>query len=173
MTPPVTLEVSEGIARIGLSRPAHGDAIDLPLARALRDTAAEVAALSTVDAAILFGHGEAFGVGGISRRSGRPKRRASSSPNSPPPRARRVLGPARTGELTRTNHKLEGTEAERIGLVSRTVEAGTAYQEAVGLGAHWCADHGKRSPRPRNWSAAPAPIHCPNSSMPKPSPSRP
>lgn len=61
---PVTFEVSDSIAEIGLSRPSKGNAIDLPLARALRDAAERVAALSTVNAVVLFGHGDQFCVGG-------------------------------------------------------------------------------------------------------------
>jgi 2-(1,2-epoxy-1,2-dihydrophenyl)acetyl-CoA isomerase len=60
----VTLDVAGGVARIGLSRPASGNAIDLPMARALRDRAAEVSAMPDVGAVVLFGHGDSFCVGG-------------------------------------------------------------------------------------------------------------
>jgi 2-(1,2-epoxy-1,2-dihydrophenyl)acetyl-CoA isomerase len=61
---PVTLDVTAGVALIGLSRPDAGNAIDLPMARALRDAAAAVAAMPAVGAAVLFGHGDRFCVGG-------------------------------------------------------------------------------------------------------------
>jgi 2-(1,2-epoxy-1,2-dihydrophenyl)acetyl-CoA isomerase len=197
MPAPVTLEVTGGIARIGLSRPARGNAIDLALARALRDTTADISALSTVDAVVLFGHGDQFCVGGdlstfaeaqapgallaelaataheailglrslpvpvisavhgacagggigfalaadlvLAESTARfvvAYTAAGLSPDCGVSWAlTRVLGPAKANDLILTNRRLDGTEAERFGLVSRVVDAGTVHEEALGLAA--------------------------------------
>ncbi|MFF4056944.1 enoyl-CoA hydratase/isomerase family protein [Streptomyces sp. NPDC001668] len=42
----------------------------------------------------------------------------------------RLLGPARANDLILTNRKVTGTEAETLGLASRAVRPGTAFEEA-------------------------------------------
>ncbi|MEV4383112.1 enoyl-CoA hydratase-related protein [Streptosporangium sp. NPDC049644] len=192
---PVTLTVSDGVALIGLSRPEQGNAIDLPMARALRDTAAEVDSLSEVGAVVLFGHGAQFCVGGdlrefaaarapgefiaelagtaheallglraltvplvsavhgacagggigfalaadivLAERTSRFLVAYTAAGLSPDCgvswQLTRRLGPAVAGDLILTNRPLNGEEAARLGLVSRAVEPGTAYEEALRL----------------------------------------
>lgn len=45
----------------------------------------------------------------------------------------RLLGPARANDLILTNRKVTGTEAETLGLASRAVRPGTAFEEALRL----------------------------------------
>ena len=61
---PISLDIADGVASIGLNRPADGNAIDLQLARALVDVVAEVASIPDLGAVVLFGEGEGFCVGG-------------------------------------------------------------------------------------------------------------
>lgn len=194
MDTPVTLEVTDDIALIGLSRPAKGNAIDLSMARALRDAATEVATMP-VRTAVLFGHGDHFCVGGdlesfatasapgafvaelaataheailalralpvpvisavhgacaggglgfaltadlvVAERTARFVVAYTAAGLSPDCGVSWTLasrlGPARANDLILTNRRIDGTEAERIGLVSRVVEKGGAYDEALRL----------------------------------------
>ncbi|MEV4147682.1 enoyl-CoA hydratase-related protein [Amycolatopsis sp. NPDC049691] len=193
----MTLELADGVALVGLSRAAKGNAIDLSLARALRDVTAEVAETPDVGAVVLFGHGAQFCVGGDLATFGRADApgkllaelaataheailglrslpvpvvsavhgacagggigfalaadivlaertarfvvaytAAGLSPDCGVSWAlTRVLGPARANDLILTNRQVDGTEAERLGLVSRSVEPGTARTEAAQLAA--------------------------------------
>jgi 2-(1,2-epoxy-1,2-dihydrophenyl)acetyl-CoA isomerase len=60
----VTLEVSEGLARLALNRPNRGNAIDLALARELLEAVSSCDADSSVRCVLLTGSGEAYCVGG-------------------------------------------------------------------------------------------------------------
>jgi 2-(1,2-epoxy-1,2-dihydrophenyl)acetyl-CoA isomerase len=60
----VTVEVQGRVAVIGLSRPDRGNAVNLAMARGLRDTVAEVGGRPGLGAVVLAGHGSQFCVGG-------------------------------------------------------------------------------------------------------------
>jgi 2-(1,2-epoxy-1,2-dihydrophenyl)acetyl-CoA isomerase len=65
MTPsPVTLDIADGVARIGLARPERGNAVDLDLARALRNAVSEIGTAADIGAVVLYGEGDSFCVGG-------------------------------------------------------------------------------------------------------------
>jgi 2-(1,2-epoxy-1,2-dihydrophenyl)acetyl-CoA isomerase len=64
MSDPVALELGGGVARLTLDRPEAGNAIDLDLARSLRENAESLAGRDDVGAVILQGSGKAFCVGG-------------------------------------------------------------------------------------------------------------
>lgn len=64
MTGPVTLEIADGVARIGLARPERRNALDMGLARGLREKLREVHGDPEVGAVVLFGQGDNFCVGG-------------------------------------------------------------------------------------------------------------
>lgn len=195
MSSPVSLDVTEGVALIGLHRPEHRNAIDLPMARALRDTVAEARRLSKLGAVVLFGHGTEFCVGGdlqefsaAADRGALVGELATTAHDAvlelrslPAPlisavhgacaggglgfalaadlvvaehTARfvvaytaagltpdcgvswvlpRLVGPPRANDLILTNRELDGADAERLGMVSRVVESGTAYEHAIQL----------------------------------------
>jgi 2-(1,2-epoxy-1,2-dihydrophenyl)acetyl-CoA isomerase len=61
---PILLEHADGIARIVLQRPDAGNAIDLPLAQALKATVEQVASDPAVRCVVLTGAGRMFCVGG-------------------------------------------------------------------------------------------------------------
>lgn len=190
--PPVVLQFSEGVASISLSRPGHGNALDLNLASALSSAVAEAARARETGAVLIRGEGQAFCVGGdlqaiaaapdpaayvrtladavhetilalrelsvpvisavhgacagggiglalgadlvIAERSARFRAAYTAAGLSPDcglgwilPR---TIGPARASDLILTNRVVDGTEAERLGLVSRAVPDGTARDEA-------------------------------------------
>ncbi|RSU55135.1 enoyl-CoA hydratase/isomerase family protein [Sphingobium yanoikuyae] len=60
----VALAIADGIARITLDRPAVGNAIDLPLARALLDAAIRCEGDAAVRCVVLTGSGKLFCAGG-------------------------------------------------------------------------------------------------------------
>ena len=64
MTNPIDFTISEGIARITLARPDVGNAIDLPLARALLSAAITCEADDTIRCVVLSGQGRLFCAGG-------------------------------------------------------------------------------------------------------------
>lgn len=61
---PVLFAVSDGIARITLNRPAAGNAIDLPMARALVDVAIRCQTDASIRCVVLTGAGRLFCAGG-------------------------------------------------------------------------------------------------------------
>lgn len=61
---PLRVEVADGIARLTLDRPDVGNAIDLPLARALRDAAERCEAGAAIRCVVLTGAGRLFCAGG-------------------------------------------------------------------------------------------------------------
>jgi 2-(1,2-epoxy-1,2-dihydrophenyl)acetyl-CoA isomerase len=62
--PAVLLDVRDGVARLTLNRPDAANAIDLALAKALKDSAAEIAATEGVRVVVLRGAGARFCGGG-------------------------------------------------------------------------------------------------------------
>jgi len=64
MSDGVLLSIADGVARITLDRPSVGNAIDLALARALRDAAIRCEADMSVRCVVLTGSGRLFCVGG-------------------------------------------------------------------------------------------------------------
>ena len=61
---PVAYHVAQGVAHIELNRPDAFNALDIPLAVALRDAVAEAAADDDVKVVLLSGRGRAFCAGG-------------------------------------------------------------------------------------------------------------
>lgn len=62
--PPILFDVADGIARITLNRPEAGNAIDLPLARALVEAATRCETDTTIRCVVLTGAGRLFCAGG-------------------------------------------------------------------------------------------------------------
>lgn len=191
--PPVVVRFTEGIASISLSRPGHGNALDLDLASALSSAVAEVARAREPGAVLIRGEGPAFCVGGdllafasapdpavyvrtladtvhqaigalralpmpvisavhgacagggiglalaadlvIAEHSARFRAAYTAAGLTPDGGLGwilpRTIGPARAADLILTNRVVDGTEAERLGLVSRVVPDGTAGDEAL------------------------------------------
>jgi len=63
-SPAVSLDVRDGVAQVTLRRGDHGNAIGLPLARALHDAALACESDRSVRAVLLSGEGRSFCVGG-------------------------------------------------------------------------------------------------------------
>ena len=61
---PLRVEIADGVARLTLDRPDVGNAIDLPLARALRDAATRCADDAAIRCVVLTGAGRLFCAGG-------------------------------------------------------------------------------------------------------------
>jgi 2-(1,2-epoxy-1,2-dihydrophenyl)acetyl-CoA isomerase len=61
---PLRVEITDGVARLTLDRPDVGNAIDVPLARALREAAGACAADGAVRCVVLTGAGRLFCAGG-------------------------------------------------------------------------------------------------------------
>jgi 2-(1,2-epoxy-1,2-dihydrophenyl)acetyl-CoA isomerase len=64
MPNPVAVDIDQGVARLTLNRPSHGNAIDMPLAEALRDAARLCAADDSIRCVVLTGAGKVFCAGG-------------------------------------------------------------------------------------------------------------
>lgn len=62
--PPVLLEIADGIARITLNRPQAGNAIDLPMARALVEASIRCQTDDAIRCVVLTGAGRLFCAGG-------------------------------------------------------------------------------------------------------------
>jgi len=60
----VLMDVSDGVARVVLNRPAHGNALDLAMARRLGECLAQIASDGSVRAVLLSGRGRLFCAGG-------------------------------------------------------------------------------------------------------------
>ena len=63
-TDPVLLEVRDGVAHVTLNRPETGNALDIPVSRALLGRLRQVAADETARVVLLTGQGRAFCAGG-------------------------------------------------------------------------------------------------------------
>jgi 2-(1,2-epoxy-1,2-dihydrophenyl)acetyl-CoA isomerase len=61
---PLSVEIADGVARLTLDRPEVGNAIDLPLARALRDAAMRCEEDAAIRCVVLTGAGRLFCAGG-------------------------------------------------------------------------------------------------------------
>lgn len=62
--PPLLVEIEDGVARLTLDRPDVGNAIDLPLARALVAAATRCEADPAIRCVVITGHGRLFCAGG-------------------------------------------------------------------------------------------------------------
>jgi 2-(1,2-epoxy-1,2-dihydrophenyl)acetyl-CoA isomerase len=70
MPNPLAVDIDQGIARLTLNRPSHGNAIDMPLAEALCDAAQLCAADDSIRCVVLTGAGKMFCAGGDLRLIG-------------------------------------------------------------------------------------------------------
>lgn len=190
MTTPVTFEVRDGVASIGLNRPDKLNAINDDVLDGLLESVERIEREESIGAAVLFGHGRAFSAGGdikamdgmdegtfartiakymavsaafrrcskpviaavhgyalaggfelalicdvrlaaVGTKFGLPDTALGLSPTSgmtyllP-----RIVGLGRALHLTLSADTIDATEAERIGLVSRVIDADALITEA-------------------------------------------